>query len=65
MTTSNKQSDEQQPSQARWPDAAEAIKFIDYLLESGDQSGDTNEWEQLKTLLDQDRLSGRKLFPNK
>ncbi|MDZ4836840.1 MAG: hypothetical protein SGJ27_23915 [Candidatus Melainabacteria bacterium] len=64
MTISNKQSDEQQPSQARWPDAAEAIKFIDHLLETSDQSDDTSEWEKLKTMLDQDRLSGRKLFPN-
>lgn len=64
MTTSRKHSDEQPPSKVRWPDAAESIKFIDHLLETSDQSDDTSEWEKLKTMLDQDRLSGRKLFPN-
>ncbi len=64
MNTSNKQSDQQQPAQARWPDAAEAIKFIDKLLETSDQSGDTSEWEELKMLLDHDRQAGRKLFAN-
>lgn len=63
MTTSNKHSDEQQPSQAKWPDAAEAIKFIDHLLETSDQSDGISEWEKLKSLLDHDRPAGRKLFP--
>lgn len=62
MATSGKHSDEQPPSEVGWPDVAEAIKFIDQLLETNDQSNDTSEWEKLKTLLDQDR--GRKLFPN-
>ena len=63
MTTSRKHSDEQSPSKVRWPDAADAIKFIDHLLATSDQSDDTSEWEKLKTMLDQNRLSGRKLFP--
>ena len=62
MTKSNKQSDEQQPSQTTWPDAAEGIEFIDHLIEAGDQSDDNSEWEKLKTILNQDRLSRRKLF---
>jgi len=61
MTTPRKDSDQQPPS---WPDAAETIKFIDHLLETSDQSEDTSEWETLKTLLDQNRQSGRKLFPD-
>lgn len=64
MTKSRKHSDERPPSKVRWPDVAEAIKFIDHLLETSDQSDDTSDWERLKTLLDQDRLSGRKLFQN-
>ena len=63
MTTSRKHSDEQPPSKVRWPNVDEAIKFIDHLLETNDRSDDTSEWEKLKTLLDQDRLSGRKFFP--
>ncbi len=65
MTRSRKDSDEQPPSKVRWPDAAESIKFIDHLLETSDQSDDTSDWDNLKTMLDQDRLSGRKLFPDK
>ncbi len=65
MTTSRKDSAEQTPSKARWPDAAESIKFIDHLLETSDQTDDTSDWETLKALLEQDRLSGRKLFPDK
>ena len=65
MTTFRKDSDDQRPSKVRWPDAAEAIKFIDHLLETSEQSDDTSDWDNLKTMLDQDRLSGRKLFPDK
>lgn len=65
MTTFRKDSDEQPPPKVRWPDAAEAIKFIDHLLETSDQSDDTSDWDNLKTMLDQDRLSGRKLFPDR
>ncbi len=65
MTTSRKDSDEQPPSKARWSEAAESIKFIDHLLETSDQSDDTSDWDNLKTMLDQDRLPGRKLFPDK
>jgi hypothetical protein len=64
MTTSQKFPDEQPPSKVRWPNVPEAIKFIDHLLETNDRSDDTSEWETLKTLLDQDRVSGRKLFNN-
>jgi len=64
MATSRKHSDEEGPSNVRWPDVAEAIKFIDHLLETNDKDNDTSEWDWLKKLLDQDRQAGRKLFPN-
>jgi hypothetical protein len=47
-----------------WPNVDEAMKFIDLLLATNDKTNDTSDWEELKKLLDQDRLSGRKLFPN-
>jgi len=64
MATSRKQSDEQPPSKVRWPNVEEALKLIDHWLETDDQSEDTSEWETLKKLLDEDRLSERKIFPN-
>ena len=64
MTTSRRHSEEQPPSNVRWPNVDEAIKFIDHLLETSEHDDDTSEWEKLKILLDQDRLSGRKFFPN-
>jgi len=63
MTTIREHSEEQPRSKVGWTDVAEAIKFIDHLLETSDQSSDTSEWEKLKALLDQDRQPGRKLFP--
>jgi hypothetical protein len=65
MTTSHKHSDDQPPhSKVIWPNVDEAIKLIDHLLETNDKTDDISDWEELKKLLDQDRLSGRKLFPN-
>ena len=64
MTASRRPSEPPPPSNVRWPDAAEAIKFIDELLETSDRSDDISDWEELKRLLDEDRLSDRKLFPN-
>ena len=64
MTTSRKHSDEQLPSKVRWPNVEKALKLIDHWLETADQSEDTSEWETLKKLLDEDRLSERKFFPN-
>ena len=64
MTTSKKFPAEQPPSKVRWPNVDEAIKLIDELLETSEKDDDTSEWEMLKKLLDEDRLSERKLFPN-
>jgi hypothetical protein len=64
MTTSQKFPDEQPPSKVRWPDVEEALKLIDHWLETDDRSEDTSEWETLKKLLDEDRLSERKFFCN-
>jgi len=64
MTTSHKHSEEQPASKVRWPNVEEALKLIDHWLETDDQSEDMSEWETLKKLLDQDRLSERKFFPN-
>jgi hypothetical protein len=64
MTTSQKFPEEQPPSKVRRPNVDEALKLIDLWLETDDRSADTSEWANLKTLLDQDRLSGRKLFCN-
>jgi hypothetical protein len=64
MTTSRKFPEDQPRSKVRWADPAKAIELIDHLLETSEQDDDTSEWETLKALLDQDRLAGRKLFPN-
>lgn len=62
MTTFRQHSEEQPPSNVRSPNVTEAIEFIDNLLETNDRDHDTSEWEELKKLLDEDRLSSRKLF---
>ncbi|HEY9867937.1 MAG TPA: hypothetical protein V6D08_01915 [Candidatus Obscuribacterales bacterium] len=64
MTTSQKFPEEQPPSRIRRPNVEEALKLIGHWLETDDQDDDTSEWEILKKLLDQDRLSERKFFPN-
>lgn len=65
MTTSHKTPSDEQPSRKGRPgNTAEAIKLLDHWLETDESSDDTSDWEELKKLLDQDRLSGRKLFIN-
>jgi hypothetical protein len=64
MTTAQKFPDEQPPFKGRLADVAEALKLIDHWLKTDDRSDDTGDWDNLKALLDQDRLSGRKLFCN-
>jgi hypothetical protein len=64
MTTARKHSEDHPPSKVRWPNVEEALKLIDHWLETDDRSEDTSEWETLKKLLDQDRLSERKFFQN-
>ncbi|HEY9791720.1 MAG TPA: hypothetical protein V6D22_15050 [Candidatus Obscuribacterales bacterium] len=44
-------------SKVRWPDVAEAIKFLDELLETNDRNDDITDWEELKRVLDDHRLS--------
>lgn len=62
MTTSGKHHPR---SKVRSPNVAEALKLINHWLETDDRSDDTGEWELLKRLLDEDRLSERKFFPTR
>lgn len=64
MTTSRRVPDDQPLSKVRWADPAKSLELIDHLLETSEQDDDTTEWQTLRALLDQDRLAGRKLFPN-
>jgi hypothetical protein len=64
MTTSQKFPDEQPPTNVRWQNTEEALKLINHWLETDERDGDTSEWELLKKLLDEDRLSERKFFPD-
>jgi hypothetical protein len=64
MTTSPKSSEPPAPSNVRWPNVDEALKLMEDLQATSDPSEDTSDWEELKKLLDEDRLSGRKLFSN-
>lgn len=62
MTTSRKHPENEQPSFGRRPNIPEALKLIEHWLETDENNPDTSDWEHLKKLLDQDRLSARKLF---
>jgi hypothetical protein len=64
MSTSRKLPDERPPLEWRRANSEEALKLIQGWLETDESSDDTSDWEQLKKLLDKDRLSGRKLFSN-
>lgn len=64
MTTSQKIPEEQPSFQIRRPNVEEALKLIGHWLETDNHDDDTSEWETLKKLLDEDRLSERKFFPN-
>jgi hypothetical protein len=64
MTDSQKHPNHQRPTEMKWPDAADAIKYIDELLATSDLDEDLTEWQTLKRYLDEDRLSDRKLFPD-
>jgi hypothetical protein len=64
MTTSQKFPGEQPSSKIRRPNVEEALKLIGHWLETDDQDDDRSEWETLKKLLDQDRMSERMFFPN-
>lgn len=61
MTTSINQENETPPF-GRRPNIADALKLIDHWLETDENNPDTSDWDNLKKLLDQDRLSARKLF---
>ncbi len=62
MTTSRKHPKKEPPRFGRPPNIPEALKLIEHWLETDESNPDTSDWEHLKKLLDQDRLSGRKLF---
>jgi len=64
MTTSRRHSEEQPFSKIRRPNVEEALKLINHWLETDDRDDDTSEWETLKKLLDEDRLSERKFYPH-
>jgi hypothetical protein len=64
MTISQKFPEDQPSPNVRWPNVEEARKLIEHWLATDDQDDDTSEWETLKKLLDEDRLSERKFFPN-
>ncbi len=65
MTTSHKPPSDEQPSRKGRPgNNALAIKLLEHWLETDESSDDISDWEELKKLLDQDRISGRKLFSN-
>lgn len=62
MTTSKKQPKKERKTYGRPPNIPGALKLIEHWLETDERNPDTSEWENLKKLLDQDRLSARKLF---
>jgi hypothetical protein len=66
LDESSKPLDDQLSWQARVErfDPQRVIKMIEELDAQYDPNGDTSEWELLKKLLDEDRLSARKLFPD-
>jgi len=65
MSTSRKHRAELPTSSWRPGNREEALKLLDHWLKTDKPSDtDRSEWEELKKLLDEDRLSGRKFFPN-
>jgi hypothetical protein len=64
ILTTAKKLPEEQPSGLKPLNVAEALEFIRYLRETSEKDGDTSEWETLKQLFDEDRLSERKFFAN-
>lgn len=62
MTTSRKHPEKEPARFGRPPNIPEALKLIEHWLETDERNPDTSDWEHLKKLLDEDRLSERKLF---
>jgi hypothetical protein len=64
MSTSRKHPEETPLSSWRPGNREEALKLLDHWLKTDKTNeDDRSDWEELKKLLDEDRLSGRKLFP--
>jgi len=64
MTISRKQPKKEQGKYGCPPNIPGALKLIEHWLETDESNSDTSDWENLKEILDRDRMSDRKFFSN-
>jgi len=64
MKTPRKQPIKERKKYGRPPNIPGALKLIEHWLETDESNSETSDWENLKEILDRDRMSHRKFFSN-